>query len=211
MKAVYTIGMAGLLALSGLASADELIMPVGTPSNASTVSATQYNMVSFTLGSAYEQVDIDASLVTTSTAAPTGTAYLTDMAGPGATAANVLAQTTFNFAVVGNLSAELGWVDLFSGLSLPAGTYFLLFAAPFNGSGAVSISPAMTYTTAPGVTVGAMQFSAGTNQNAAFPPSSTFVNSGLGNRFFRVSGVIPAPGTAALLGMAGVMVLRRRR
>ncbi len=203
--------LASLLVLSAGASADPLIDTVGNPTNASTVTSLQYNMVQFSLTSDFTDVDIDASLVTSLTSAETGTAYLTDQTGAGTTAANVIASGSFNFVNVGNASTDIGWVDLFSGLSLNAGTYFLIVGAPISaGGGAISLSPAATYATDPAATVDGMFFSAGANVDAGFTPASTFVGSGLGNRFIRVSGV-PTPGSVAVLGFAGLAAARRRR
>lgn len=203
---------AALLVLTAGAAADPIIDVMGNPTNASTVSATQYNAVNFSLTSDFNDVDIDASLVTSLTSLQSGTAYLTDQVGAGTTAANVIAQTSFDFVNVVNASTELGWVDLFSGIDLSAGSYWLIVGAPISGSGAISLSPAATYTVDSDASVDGMFFSAGTNVDGAFTPASTFVGSGLGNRFFRVSGTkVPAPAGAAVLGLAGLAASRRRR
>lgn len=110
-----------------VAQADPLITPVGTATSSSSVTANQYNLVQFTLGSAYSNVSIAASL-TTFTAGRTGTAFLTTQVGPGTTPANQLASTAFTFNVTSNLTT-VSYVNLFSGLNLGAGNYFVVFQA----------------------------------------------------------------------------------
>lgn len=209
MKKSLGIAAAAVVAVAGVAQAN-IIVPMGNPSNASNITSAQYNAVEFTFTAGFNNLVIDASLVN-DVAGEMGTAYLTNMIGPGTTAANVIASTSFEFAMVGNLSTELGWVSLFNGVDLGAGTYFLIFAAPFapsTATGGISLSPGVTYDTDANASVGQMLFSGGANIDAGFAPASTFVASGLGNRFIRVT---PTPSAAALLGVAGLMGVRRRR
>jgi hypothetical protein len=201
---------AALVASAGQARADVLIDIAPPSSNASSVTLTQANAIGFSLAADYFDVLIEASLVSTTTG-NTGTAFLTTAVGAGTTAGDVVASTTFNFAQVGNVSADVSFVQLFSGLSLSAGSYFLVFGPPLTGTGAISLNPSATYVTDPNATVDGMFFSAGSNLNPAFTPASTFVASGLGNRFFRVEGVIPAPASVAMLGFGGLAMARRRR
>ena len=202
-----------------VAQADPIVTTVGTPSNASFITANQYNAVQFTLGSSWTDVSIAASLTTT-TAGRTGTAFLTTQIGPGTTIAQQLASTAFTFALVPDLSTTLSYVNLFSGLSLGPGNYFVVFSSTntVNDSG-ISVNLAATYTTAPGVSVGVEQFASGAGLNPAFPPASTFNPATSGNRFFRVDGTpaggtaIPEPATMLLLGtgLAGVGAIVRKR
>lgn len=214
MKTLATgSAIAALLVLTAGASADPVIDIVGSPSNASNVTSAQYNAVNFSFTMPFEDVSIDASLVTSLTSLQSGTAYLTDQVGAGTTAANVIASTSFDFVNVANASLDLGWINLFSGLNLDSGSYWLIFGAPItSGGGAISLSPAATYTLDSDAVVNGMFFAGGTNIDAGFTPASTFASSGLGNRFFRVSGTkIPAPAGVAVLGLAGLAAARRRR
>lgn len=212
-----TLRAAGLALCAGLLSttaiADDLIVPMGATNNRSNITASQYNAVSFTFNADFTDVAIEASLTSSDgSAGGGGTAYLTNQLGAGTTAANIIAQTDFTFATVGTFT-DISFVSLFSGLSLDAGTYFVMFGAPFNPStagGGITLGTAVTYTTDPDVTVGDMLFASSANIDAGFAPASTFSTSGLGNRVFRVTGV-PAPGSLALLGVAGLATTRRRR
>lgn len=199
---------AAIAAATGMAHADQLIAPdSATATTGSVISSTQYNAVEFTLSANYINVDIDASL--TAAAGGSGTAYLTTAVGPGTTGADLVASTPFDFAVAPGI--EVGWVDLFSGLSLPADTYYLVWGAPFvpdNTSGSVEIGGG--YVLDPNASVGSMFFTT-TARDEAFPPASTWSASGLGNRFFRVSGDVPAPSSALALMAAAGMTSRRRR
>ncbi len=194
------------LVLAGTAAADPLITPDSDPTTGSVISANQFNAIEFSLAADYINVDIDASL--TAAAGGSGTAYLTTAIGAGTTGADLVAQTAFDFAIAPGI--DVGWVDLFSGLSLSADTYYLVFGAPFDpGTTSGSIEIGGGYDLDPNAMVGDMLFSS--TIDAGFAPASEWSTSGLGNRFFRVSGDIPAPGTAALLGIAGLAATRRRR
>ena len=201
---------AALMGTAGQASADVLIDIVPPSSNASNITLTQANAIGFSLAADYVDVMIEASLVSAS-AGNTGTAYLTTAIGPGTTAGDVVASTTFEFAQVANLSFDVSFVELFDGLSLSAGSYFLVFGAPLSGDGSISLNPSASYALDPNASVDGMFFSGGANLDNSFVPGSTFASSGLGNRFFRVEGVIPAPASVAMLGFGALAMGRRRR
>ncbi|MEX0877204.1 MAG: PEP-CTERM sorting domain-containing protein [Phycisphaerales bacterium] len=202
-------GSAALVFGTGQSQADVLIDIAPPSTNGSSISLTQANAIGFSLAADYFDVMIEASLVST-LAGNSGTAYLTTAIGAGTTAADVVASTNFDFAQVGNVSADVSFVGLFDGLSLGAGDYFLVFGAPLSGDGFISLS-SNPYMLDPNASVGDMFFSPAADLDPNFIPASTFTVSGLGNRYFRVEGVIPAPASLGLLGFGALAMSRRRR
>jgi hypothetical protein len=212
--------LGAILTTAASVQADPIVTPVGTANNNSFIRSGQYNLVRFTLGASYTNVAIAASLIS-SLQGQTGTAFLMNQVGPGTTVANQLAVSPFNFVFNTNLQT-VSYVSLFSGLSLVPGTYYVVMASnsPNTVMQGITVGTGVTYSTAPGTTVGVPQFTSGTNLNAIYPPASTWVNSGTGNRFFTVTGdptgtePIPEPATLLLLGagLGGIAAkLRRRR
>lgn len=106
--------------------------------------------VTWTQPAAYSGVAITANLLTIDGLAAGGTAYLTNSTGPGA--ANVVPPATFTLPA--GAPETPAPITLFSGLTLPAGTYYLTIS---NGSG--NLGWAYVYggaaeNTAAGVTIG---------------------------------------------------------
>src|SRR5207248_1460146 len=155
-----------------------------TPSTNSAVAPSQLMLIQFTLGANYSNVTISASL-TTFTSGESGTAFLTNQVGPGTTLVNQLATTNFTFALAQNFTT-LTKVPLFSGLTLKAGTYNLVFSSAFSDTG-ISRNPSATYATAAGTSV-RMYFSNPPNINTAYSPASTFTQFNQ-TLFFTVTGV----------------------
>lgn len=217
---LVSIILGAILTTAASVQADPIVTPVGTANNNSFITSGQYNLVRFTLGASYTNVAIAASLIS-NLPGQTGTAFLMNQVGPGTTVANQLAVSPFNFVFNTNLQT-VSYVSLFSGLSLVPGTYYVVMASnsPSTFSQGITIGTGVTYLTAPGTTVGVPQFTQPPNLNAIYPPASTWGNSGLGNRFFTVTGdptgtePIPEPATLLLLGagLGGIAAkLRRRR
>ena len=123
-----------------------------------------------------------------------GFAYLTNRIGPGTTAAaNEIASTPVSFPAA---STE---TQLFSGLSLPAGTYYLTLAG--NGSWGSTGTP--TVNKAAGVTLFPDY---ATFTPAPYPPSSNVFNTST-NLLFRVTAVPESSTTIQFLFGFGLVTL----
>jgi hypothetical protein len=111
------------------------------------------------------------------------------------------------------------WIDLFNGITLDAGSYYLVIGAGANSSGAWSNTSDPTVTETPGFLVGdtsGYQFFATAGDVASYLPNSnffpmfTFAEGGQDpNLMFDVS--TPEPGTIWLLGGAISLALLRRK
>ena len=188
-----------LILRSFTASAATIIAPVGPATNASTIFSAQFQSLGWTMLTGFTNVSIAGSLNDfDSGTTTTGTAFLMNQVGPAATLANQIASTAFTF--VPAVSNTVNYVSLFSGLSLPASPYYLVLSSDIPGINSNVTVGATSYVTAPGVTVLTPQFTPAGSANTAFPPASTFTDSGLGNRFFTVTGdPVPEPATATLV------------
>jgi hypothetical protein len=94
--------------------------------------------VSWSQGSEYTSVTISAQLEALGGTTQTGEAYLTTALGTGTTTNDEVASVAFSFP------ASQSYVTLFSGLDLPAGTYYLSLVDTSSSGGAgwiVSKSP----------------------------------------------------------------------
>jgi hypothetical protein len=182
-----------------------------------------YGAVSFTTQSAYTDfaATIDLAQVGDIISLPSGqdeqvssigdlTAYITTDIGPDATVADVLASTTLSIPLY-----ITGTVDLFSGLTLDPGTYYLVVAAPidtfiYDTSGADTLGTGVS-----GVT---NYEGSGTPTTAGFEPSDTFTTFEDGkhsNFAVDLTGTpasVPEPMSLELLGfsIASVAAMRRR-
>ena len=199
------------LGMQNIAKADPIITPVGTAEVGFIIGPGQTMLASFTLDGSFVDVSIAASLISIPTPSQIGTAFLMNQVGAGTTVSHQLASTLFMFSSVSS-STTASFVDLFSGLSLGPGTYYLVFAADTQPGGDISFGSSVTYLTAPGVSVGTPQFAFPPNP---YPPASAWMNfDAPGNFFFSVSGTpVPEPSTIILLGgglVAGVPLWNRR-
>jgi hypothetical protein len=172
-----------------------IITSSGTPGTLSNITNTQYNAIEFILNDALDNAAIEA-ILTSGTLGRTGTAFLTTQIGFGTTVTDVIASANFTFATTNSV-----YVPLFSGLSLEADTYYLVFSTDGDGGG---IPFGATYTLDSIASVGSMFFSDSSNIDP-FAPASNWFESGLGNRYFNLTGdisAVSAPTTLALLGLS---------
>jgi hypothetical protein len=145
-----------------------------------------------------------------------GTVYLVNQIGPGTTSANQVAAPV----QISGLTGAYTTVTLFSGLSLPAGNYYLVLVPtntnPMSASPEGSSGANVTNTTGTSVT----SLGAGVPTTlAGYPPASSTTLNTPGNIFFSATGTAglpstPAPSTLSLLlvGMlcAGLWMARRK-
>jgi hypothetical protein len=153
---------------------------------------------------AFANVSINATLGgLQGTGTANGIAYLMNSIGPSTTVANQIASAPFTSTDV------FTDTNLFSGLSLPAGTYYLVLHSENNAFWDNTSSP--TTTAAPGVSANGVYIA---NNNNIYPPSDTFV-SDTRNFLFSVTGsAVPEPATSALLALGAFLgvagVIRRK-
>jgi hypothetical protein len=178
-------------------------------------------VVSWNQSSTYANVTITMPLEDVTSGGPIGgvegTVYLLNQIGPGATAANQLAPPVS----ISGLTASFTTRTLFTGLTLPPGTYYLVTVR----STARSLTPeaASLATVTPGSGVTDHGEGDAFSPLAAYPPASTFTPSPLQlptNILITVTGdpaanpsPTPLPSSLILLltGLAGVGLFAARR
>lgn len=135
------------------------------------------------------------------------TLWLTNAIGPGATAANVLYETTLTFPNTGGgvTAAEALIAHAPPNLFLPAGSYFII-----ESSAQLDLRQGWVNGPDPYGNVGTMYTTCcapGSSTNTAFPPSSTFVPS-TGTVAFEISAFeVPEPQTLFSLGLGLATIL----
>jgi hypothetical protein len=153
-----------------------------------------------------------------------GTAFLMTKVGPGATAADQVARASFTFPE--RFGALSHTVPLFTGLSLPAGHYYLvLTGAPtvgvwdttaFNLATTTLFPCDLSGPRCPVIIPNFPSWQLFGNINNPFPPASNFTpfHFGLGELLFSVTGTVasepptppvPEPASLALLLTAGIV------
>jgi hypothetical protein len=216
-----------VFALASEAFAADIVSVTGTTDPADFISIAPFQTLeaSWTASSAYSNVSIAAEVgcsvlgmpcaVGATSGVPDLTAWLTTAVGPSETVANVIATYTFP----PGKGPELDTV--FSGLTLGAGTYYLVF-----GDGSVTTywlggegDTAKTLVTGPGVTFNGEGFKNNASDgglNVANPPASIFISYDAGLHF-QVTGdpvaSTPEPGFGPILAGAfsGLWFWKRRR
>jgi PEP-CTERM motif len=210
------------LALAGsIQASTTYISQTGPQSGNFTVEPSQILIVSWTQTVALSNVQISA-LLAASGGPPTGTAYLTNALGNGTTsAANLVAINNSAPFPAGSIPS---FSVLFSGLTLPAATYYLIINGPGPGISDNNFwegSSAPSITTVPGISYHGDYMIAGLPANIAasetqpgYLPSASFIsNLGLGLQFVvSDSSPVPEPGSWALaaLGLIALGVARTK-
>jgi hypothetical protein len=183
-----------------------------TPGDGVGIADVEFLQTSWSQTGSYTGVDISALLfggiVNGGYLPTTGEAFLTS------SSLGASLEQTFTFP---NPFLGPSNVSLFSGLSLPAGTYFLTFAStsPFGGAIVSTLETSPTITLDHGVALGIGQFANFSNVNSANPPESTFIPiNPPANFFFQVTGtpvVTPEPSSMVLMATAVAGLLFRGR
>ena len=174
--ALQLLFSAAVLGVPAFSANSVTIVSVGTSTPGSPALGTgQFLMESWTSTVAFTDVSISAYVYSGDAGHTAATAYLTTQVGPGATSATLVAQNpvTLPVGMVGT-TPEL---QLFGGLTLPPGTYYLVMAtadSTFN-EGWLNGSLPTPAVTATGVTFnGPGHGTGGTTPNAGYPPASSF-------------------------------------
>ncbi len=164
-------------------------------------------MASWTSAAAYSNVTVAGELGAQGPS-PLISAYLTNAIGPGTTVANQIGHVV---SVAPSPGPTL--FTLFTGLSLAAGTYYLVISGPDNDIALWFPTPgAPTISKAPGVVLNDYGF-ANDNLGAIDPvytPASVFQRAALNAKFTVTGTLIPEPSTGLLAATVAVLSLRLR-
>jgi hypothetical protein len=184
----YHIGfvcMLGLGVIQSPAPAETIISATGTAGVGALtiggpVSPPSYLATSWIQTGTTNGVKISFEAFQFFTSDATGTAFLTTQIGPGTTSAHQVASAPFTIPGAPPPVTSAIKQQLFSGLTLSPGTYYLTLAAPISSSWPVwkgTLPGSTAVITAAGVTLGA-QYQAGpalgTPTDPTYPPASTF-------------------------------------
>jgi len=149
--------------------------------------------VSWIATSAFSNVKISIPL--DADAGATGMAYLTTKIGSGTTAANALASSSFSFPSVSSLTTVL------SGLSLGAGTYYLIVqqtATGSTGDGLWDGTPSPIIASVSSITANGEYFYL--NPTSGYPPASPFSEAFATHFEYNItSSSVPEPATYSLV------------
>ena len=129
-------------------------------------------------------------------------AYLTTTIGPGTTAGDVVASTMVGWPAV---SPDYAFVQIFSGLNLGPGDYYLIIGGTGQGDWGKASAP--TVVTDTGVTALGQGYCS--SCATAFVPANSYTSFALGVQLVVEGEAVPEPGTFWLL-LAGLLLFGRR-
>src|SRR5579871_3026428 len=179
-----------LLTFALCANAGTILSVTGSNDQNLGLNSQQALGISFTLSSLWTGVSVSATLV--GGTGPTGDAWLTSAVGPGTTPASQIAFTPFS------LPSPQASVDLFSGLTLSPGTYYLtlLNSGP---TGAWVATPSPVVSAGPGVIQDTSYYAS--QPSALYPPANAFnFISGPVYELFSIDGTLaPEPSSFVLV------------
>jgi hypothetical protein len=204
-------GVAVVLALAPSAFATTIYSVTGPPAGTGELGGSFEVVieVGWTAASAYTNVSISAQVG--GLPPDSITAYLTTAIGATATSATEVT-TPFTFSPATDDESD----TLFSGLSLPAGTYFLVLYGSFTGTqGWVSTtSPTVMTDTRVNANPAHVASEGNGSPDNVYPPGSTFATIIENNLIFTVTGSsVPEPSSMvlALSGLAGLLIARYKK
>jgi hypothetical protein len=184
---------AGLFLIAALPAFAATIVTVSGGTGSSSGVGEAY--ATWTQTSAYSNVTITANLFSNGGTA-TGTAFLTTAVGPGATSATQIATTPIS---ISNLTGTP--IQLFTGLTLPAGTYYLVIYASGIDLVWQGLDGTVTTTFGTGVT-NSVTYAGNNTENGGYPPGSVFNAPSSYYLQFSATGTLsvppPAPSVPAL-------------
>lgn len=184
------------------------------------LNTSHWHALSFTFANTFTNVSITLPL-SIYPAPYGGTAWITNSIGPGTTAANIVATSTFSN--VNNNDFYVGPVTFFSGLTLGPGTYYFMVSVSSGGAMVEGLHPNynLVVSTAPGVSAGSDYVALDPNyygccaQDMTFPPASNWTYPGNAGDYIpmTITGVsaVPEPGTLLLVATGVIGVWLRRR
>jgi len=200
---LWVLLLAGVIAVPAFASNPVTIVSVapGTPGGPA-LSASQFLMETWTSTVAFSSVSISAFVSSQTADNTAATAYLTTQTGAGANGATLVAQANLTLPVgPAGTTPEL---QLFSGLTLPPGQYYLTLATTdtSNNEGWQNGDLPTAPVTATGVTFNGPGFtSGGVTPNSAYPPASSLAGTYGAGFAFDVTGV-----SLADAGVVGLVI-----
>lgn len=188
-------------------SADVIVSVTRNPANGgfggATVASDRAAAVEWTISGGTTYSNVDISFNYSAYGPGTAMAYLLSSIGPGTTAADAIADTSFSYD---SLYGTDNFIHLFSGLTLGSGTYYLVIGPVVTGDEILWASTPEIWnppvvTTAPGVTVGD-SYTAG--YTSGYAPAADFTSLSSDVHFIvtgdEVDASTPEPATFGLFG-----------